>query len=369
MEHIYVPSDKVTDYKNAAGWSEYESIIEAAPVIPGEITLNDDKTEAEFLMPAYDATLEYDIVRNMASNMTVSVGDGEDGYRIRIKKDGAAFVPAEMSLQQMMALYTVHDATEQKDLVFYGDGKVCDISIFAVDDEDQITGDAIAFTALTPGRYVAIATAADDSNYGGQTDASNIFVLYQGYEVTIPAGEFITYYKDEALTLDETETQAELYTITAVSETTATATQLDVIPANVPLLLKNTATQTRSILLIPTETTDQVNYYDGFKGTLEATTIAASDASADRYAFNGKQFVWVKNALSVGANKAWLEIPAAASNARRLTLVFGDATKIATTDFTDYTDGDYYDLNGRKLQGVPTKKGVYILNGKKVVVR
>ncbi len=30
---------------------------------------------------------------------------------------------------------------------------------------------------------------------------------------------------------------------------------------------------------------------------------------------------------------------------------------------------DYYTLDGRKLQGKPTKKGIYIVNGKKVVVK
>jgi hypothetical protein len=32
-------------------------------------------------------------------------------------------------------------------------------------------------------------------------------------------------------------------------------------------------------------------------------------------------------------------------------------------------NGQWYDLNGRKLDGKPTKKGVYIQNGKKVVVK
>jgi hypothetical protein len=31
--------------------------------------------------------------------------------------------------------------------------------------------------------------------------------------------------------------------------------------------------------------------------------------------------------------------------------------------------GAWYDLNGRKLQSIPTKKGLYIMNGKKVVVK
>ena len=164
----------------------YGTKKESAP----EVTISTDQQSAEFDMPSYDATLEYQIVRNLASNMTVSIGDGQDGYRIRVKKQGESFVPAEMTLQQMMALYTVHDATEQKDLLFYGDGKVCDISIYAVDDQGQPTGQAIAFTALTPGRYVAIATAPDDSPlYAGQTPQSNIFVLYQGYDLTLTSAQ------------------------------------------------------------------------------------------------------------------------------------------------------------------------------------
>ena len=337
------------------------------PAADVEVTISDDQTEAEFDMPSYDATLEYDIVRNMASNMTVSVGDGEDGYRIRIKKDGETFVPAEMTLQQMMALYTVHDATEQKDLVFYGDGKVCDISIFAVDDDDQPTGDAIAFTALTPGRYVAIATAVDDSNYAGTTAPSNIFQLYQGYEVEIAGGEFATFFKDEAIYVEDEDVQ--LFSITAVGENTATATQFDVIPANKAMLVKNNSAEPKTVLLIPTETDPlSFTWYDGFVGTLEATTILASDATTDRYAFNGKQFVRVKNDLAVGATKAWLEIPAA-NNARIINISFEETTGIHGTNWANEANGTWYDLNGRKLDAVPTKKGVYILNGRKVVVK
>ena len=32
-------------------------------------------------------------------------------------------------------------------------------------------------------------------------------------------------------------------------------------------------------------------------------------------------------------------------------------------------NGDWYDLNGRKLNAKPTTKGVYIQNGKKVVIK
>ena len=47
----------------------------------------------------------------------------------------------------------------------------------------------------------------------------------------------------------------------------------------------------------------------------------------------------------------------------------GSVTKLTTTDFTDSTDSDaWYTVNGMKLSGKPTKAGLYIVNGKKVVI-
>ena len=325
-------------------------------------------TEAWFDMPAFDATVEYEALRDMSVQMTAQVGDGEDGYRLRIKKNAQnVFEPADMEFEDMLALFTVTDEIEQKSLTFFGQTVDCNLSVYAVDENDQPTGDAITdFTTLVPGRYVVMATAATGSEYDGQTAPSNIFELYQGYEVTVPAGEFVTYYKDEALTLYDDE--AQLYTITAVSETTATATPFDVIPANVPLLLKNNSSQTRTILLIPTEDPLAFMHYSGFVGSLDPTTIAASTDTQTNYACNGKAFVYVKDAISAGANKAWLEIPASANGARQLKIVFADATGIGAVSGSPADNGDWFDLNGRKI-AKPTKKGVYIKDGKKVVVK
>ena len=339
--------------------------IQVLSTIPA--TLADDGKTASFDMPASDITMDYELVRDMSVQMTAQVGDGEDGYRLRIKKNAQdVFEPADMEFEDMLALFTVTDEIEQKSLTFFGQTVDCDLSVYAVDENDQPTGDAIAFADLVPGRYVVMATAATGSEYDGQTAPSNIFELYQGYEVEVPAGEFVTYYKDEALTVEDNE--AQLYTITAVSETTATATPFDVIPANVPLLLKNNSSQTRTILLIPTEDPLAFMHYSGFVGSLDPTTIAASTDTQTNYACNGKAFVYVKDAISAGANKAWLEIPASANGARQLKIVFADATGISAVSGLPADNGDWYDLNGRKI-AKPTKKGVYIKDGKKVVVK
>ena len=355
-------SDKVTD--EMAKLTTDGGYLQVKPESP-DLTFNDDKTEASFDMPAYDVTVDYELVRDMASNMPVTVGDGTDGYRIRLKKEGTSFVPAEMTPQQMAGLIVVKDDIEDKTLTNVTDYTV---QIFAVDDQDEPTGNAIAFQSLTPGRYVAIASAADGSIYDGKTQQSNVFVLFQGYEIVVPAGEYVTYYRDDDNLYVEGE-GAKLYTITDVDGSTATATEITSANKEMPFLIYNGNTRVTTFLLIPTDTETNQAFYAGFKGTTEATTIAASDATSNNYALNGRQFVWVKNALAIGANKAWLEIPAAANNARALTLVFDDATKITTTNYTNLTDGDWYDLNGRKLQSVPTKKGVYIMNGRKVVIK
>ena len=52
----------------------------------------------------------------------------------------------------------------------------------------------------------------------------------------------------------------------------------------------------------------------------------------------------------------------------RITIVFEDATKIANTNITNITNGDWYTIDGRKVNA-PSKKGIYIMNGRKVVVK
>jgi hypothetical protein len=232
---------------------------------------------------------------------------------------------------------------------------------------------------------VAIATAADGSAYDGATEQSNVFVLFQGYEVTVPAGEFATFYKDEALGLGEEHytAGAALYTITDVNGTTATATELEittdepplaqVAPAYTPLLVYNGSDEDMRVLLIPTTSSATVSHFSGFTGSLESQTLWGGEGF---YACNGKQFVYVKNDLTLPANKCCLKITSGNSfeqGSRSITIVFDDATGVESvelrTENGEFATAAWYDLNGRKLDKMPTKKGVYLFNGRKVVVK
>ena len=339
-----------------------------------EVTTNAEEgettfTEATFNMPAFDATAEYELVRDMEYKVNAYVGDNADAtYRHRVELVGNnIYKPKGITNNaQITALFNVVDnidAENPKTLV-YG----TDFTVAIVDkDENEINPAEFNFA---PGTYTIKVTGKGD--YDGVIDSQNAFKLYLGVDITVPAGELVTYYSDETLYTEEE--YAVIYTITDVSGTEATATELTIVPANTPFLVKNTADERKTFLFIVTDGDQQLvaNYYPGFTGTLNATTIDASTADQTNYAFNGKEFVYVKNAIEVAANKAWLNVNTVVPSAR-ITIVFSDATGVESvelrTENGEFATAAWYDLNGRKLQGMPTKKGVYIMNGRKVVIR
>ena len=339
----------------------------------GTMVLNSDKTTATMTMPAFDVTAEYELVRDMSVQMTAQVGDGtQEQPRYRVKKDGNKFIPADMEMAAVPALFTVNDAIEQKALTQTQDYIV---QIYAIDAEGQPTGQPMTFATFTfePGIYAVKAVAADGSDYDGETALSNTFQLFQGYEVTVPAGEYATFYKDEKLYVEDED--AVLYTIANVTATEAQLSDaIKVAPAETPLLVYNKSEQDKTFLLIPTtdNTPDNVTAATQFVGTLEATTIPASATGADNYALNGYAFVWVKNEIAVGANKCWLHIASQPAAARAMTrsIVGGNGTTgIDAIENVTIDNEGWYDMQGRKLQAKPNRSGIYIHNGKKVVVR
>ena len=328
-------------------------------------------TEATFAMPAFDATAEYELVRDMSIQMTATMGDGTDGVRYRVKKaqQGEGYEPADMTMMQVLALVAVNDGIEQKDLTLNQD-YFC--RIYKLDEQTlQPEGDGVKLYDFdfAPGLYALKAFAQDDSDYAGETALSNTFKLFQGYEVEVAAKEFITYYKDEPLYVEDED--AVLYTIQSVSADQAVlSSPSDAMPALTPMLVYNKSNETKVILLIPCAEPDMaITVAPEFQGTLTGTTIAASTEGQTNYAFNGKAFVFVKNAIEVGPNKAWLSVNTGEPSAR-ITLVFDEATGVnEVIGVKEVNDGSWYDLNGRKLDKMPTKKGVYLFNGRKVVVK
>lgn len=328
-------------------------------------------TEASFAMPAFDATAEYELVRDMGYKVAFSGVP----TRARLAKDGdGKFHFADGLTFQLLDNI---DAANPKDITS------AEGITFMVGEVEAVVFEGNTFYQLNKATLVPLADFLADAHLGnyaicavastGEYDGSftsGRIELFQGYEVEVAAKEFITYYKDEPLYVEDEA--AELYTIESVNGDQAVLSdRSDAMPSNTPMLVYNKSNETKVILLIPCAEPDMaITVAPEFQGTLTGTTIAASTENQTNYAFNGKAFVFVKNAIEVGPNKAWLSVNTGVPSAR-ITLVFDDdeTTKIANTNLTNITNGDWYDLNGRKLDKMPTKKGIYILNGKKVVVK
>jgi len=114
-----------------------------------------------------------------------------------------------------------------------------------------------------------------------------------------------------------------------------------------------------------------------FLGTYKSTAFDAEDKSI--LLMGGANTLYYPTAgAGIGAQRAYFKIGSdGALLARRLTafnIDFGDDDNttgiISTTNDTNDTNSDaWFTLDGRRLQGQPTAKGLYIVNGKKVIVK
>ena len=91
---------------------------------------------------------------------------------------------------------------------------------------------------------------------------------------------------------------------------------------------------------------------------------------------SGNKLGYSQNPRTLHSFRAHFYVPAngGGQQARSFVLDFGEGEQtgiLSTTNFTNFTNSAaaWYDMQGRKLQGQPTKKGLYIHGGKKVVIK
>lgn len=361
--------------KNYEAAEEDKTITVTVLTPPIKVTTNATEeggtfTEASFEMPTSDVDVNYELVRDMSYKVAFSGVP----TRARLAKDGnGKFHFADgltFQLLDNIDAANPKDITSAEGITFMvGEVEAFDFEghiFYQLNKETLVPLDDFLADAHL-GNY-AICAVASTGEYDGSF-SSGMITLFQGYEVTVPAKEFITYYKDEPLRVEDEA--AELYTVSSVNGDKAVLSQKsDAMPSYTPMLVYNNSDETKVILLIPCNEPDlAITVAPEFIGTLEAATIAGSSDNQTNYALNGKQFVFVKNDIPVAANKAWLSFETF-NNAkqRSISIVFEEGTTELDEIKNDKpTDDTWYDLNGRKLDGEPTTKGVFIKNGKKVM--
>lgn len=178
------------------------------------------------------------------------------------------------------------------------------------------------------------------------------------------------YYATLFLPVDATITNADAFTIKVnEAKNAANTTQLEggKVPANTAVLLKGTSGTA-------TATVNTNDTFDSTTSDLSGTLVAVNaDGSTDYFLGKNTEnqvgfYHWSGSVLKgfrayLPANKV------SGTSAKGFTLVFDEATDINTIENGKWTieNENVYNLQGQKVNR--TQKGVYIVNGKKVVMK
>ena len=227
-------------------------------------------------------------------------------------------------------------------------------------------GDEGIVTVNVPGEhtavgfYTATATSFDNTNYSLPTSPTQDYQIVRpmtGIEFTA-SKHWNTYCAFENLATPEGITA---YIVTGTNGDKATTSQIDYIPQGVGVLLYGTA-----------GSDFRASAYTGATGSfttnkLVGVTAATTIAAEAGYVLYGDAFVLTTGG-SLPANRSYLPVSGAALT-RSLIIEGGDgATSIESIEDHQATDGRWFDMQGRRIDK-PKKKGLYILDGKKIVIK
>ena len=204
-----------------------------------------------------------------------------------------------------------------------------------------------------------------DGNYSEIVEQS---VAYT-YSLTA-SKEWTTYYHNYSKTFS-VPAGLKAYTVTSVTAPadgqsgTIEVAEQQVIAPNTPMLIYNEGATTTSYTLSVSNDVISGTPASEFKGVNEAYTIP-SDGKA-RYILVDGVFLRTTGG-TLPANRCYLEFGSTSAQARSFSITVGDkTTAIESVGITTQGGEDlWYDLQGRRV--MQPQKGIYIRNGKKVVV-
>jgi hypothetical protein len=384
LASIYVPSAKITDYTTASGWSNYAAMIKSPS---GEC--------------GTDATWSFEMATGALTIEGTGVIDDFSGWDSTQDNDSRAFNPfnAEWYPYGIKNVVIGEGITEIPASAFYMEIGITDVKLpstlttIGIDAFGECENiETITSNATTP------PTLADAGNedyvfYVPNEDWSAALPIPTVSAIYVPTASVNAYKAADGWSAYAAKINAKFFTAVgdyqwatffddskayevdanttiykaSLSGTTLTLTEVggnQIISAGNAVVLRSTSAP----VLTETATASTADF-SGNELHGSASPIA-SDGTL--YALSYKSgtlgFFKVKSGTSIPAGKAYLSTADAAREYFEFT--YGDdATSIESVASSHQTiaNGQYYDMQGRKVFK-PTK-GLYIVNGKKVIVK
>lgn len=246
------------------------------------------------------------------------------------------------------------------DMTYTGEAVSPEVTV--MDGETNITDYVtVAYSnnvAVGTSALVTITPKTADVNYyvGSTTQTFSIVnrTLEIGKDVNFASGQkWASFYTTtENLELPE---NVMAYIVTGVSTETVTVKAINYVPKDVPVLIEKESTTTTD------NTSAEGNL---LRGTTESTAVSGIEGNV--YVLYNGGFTRTTTG-AIPARRAYLVLEQAVN--ARLSIVEGEATDITSVGYDSVaTDGSTYDMQGRKVESL-SKRGLYIKNGRKVVIK
>lgn len=217
---------------------------------------------------------------------------------------------------------------------------------------------------------------------GGLSNAKNQLRIRMADKVTMNGLGIMSYASDNALDFsnisDLTAHYASGFAATANNAGVLTMTQVETTPAGEGLMLKGTANETFYVPALFNLTPEALTG-NNLKGLTKITEVETTEGDYTNFILSQQNGViaWYPLAAkyALKAHSAYLQLLTndvfTGDGTRAISMEFEDGV---TTGFIqiatdDVEDGDWYGIDGVKFNQKPTQRGVYINNGRKVIVK
>lgn len=317
-------------------------------------------------------TFEYASQNAVAENWTTTVPTDAGSYLIKATIAETAnylgtTVRSNFTIQQAsLSAVVIADIADQDytgsqitpDITVTFNGNVVDASEYTVNyGENTNVGQGTVTLATTNKNFVA-----------GEVSPQKTFNIL-GTELSMGGHQWITYQATANLTIPA---GLAAYIVTAVNDRSVTAQQVNYIPQGVGILLTIVGAEVLETY-VATRYTGEEGTFDNnlLQGCAEATPVSDLTAERNIYVLYNDEFVKTTSG-TIPVGRAYLPVSKTVAAGARLAINFADEAtgiNVLPVNGEKRMEDGYFDLNGRRLSAKPAKAGLYISNGRKVVIK
>ena len=380
---LIVPDEALSDYQTTAPWSNFGTILGSSQATV--VTANSYSRKYGEPNPTFEYTCGITLNGKPSITCAATETSAPGVYPIVITQGtetnaGLIYVDGTLTITKAPLTitaksYTVNagDAMPNFEVEYRGfkNNETAD------DLTSQPTISCTASDTYTEGIYDITVSGAASDNYDISYVAGKLTVAPTDAHITITSAGMGTYCSPYDLDFTGV-TALKAYTIAGYDKANSRVYAMRVydVPAGTGLYLVGNPGDYD----VPISTSNSY-YINMLVGTLEQTWIDTTDGDLTNLRLTGTNpsnasFKILSEGRNFSANRAYLQIPTyilgnTANAATAFGIVLDDDTN-GIEDImlnSDDTDSEWYTLDGRKLNGKPTARGIYVVKGRKVVIK